>query len=525
MKFQLTIARKLIGLSVLSVFFMAAVGFSGSYARHFLTVGANRVLAAQEVLRLQMQMDQARAALRADVLGAQLAAQQFDRDQSKVIAADLQAHATELATGLGELQELELDPATRAAMDKLRPTLQAHATQAKAIVDLALANRAAETRELEDFLGTSRRLEGEMRALGDLTKQQARAAEAESRRTSQRIGYVVRVGVTLAGLVLLFAAWAISRNIVRRIQRAVQVARTVATGDLSSRIHVQGDDEAAQLLGALASMNDNLVQLVHTVRQSSENIASGSVQIANGNQDLSQRTEEQASNLQQTAASMEQISANVRANADSTREASEVAALASQSAARSGDAVQKLVATMGGITASSRRITDITGVIDAIAFQTNILALNAAVEAARAGDQGRGFAVVAAEVRTLAQRSATAAKEIKSLIESSVAQVNAGEKEAAHAGTCMDDAMQQVRRVTTLLAEIRSATQEQNKGMAEVSQAVTQIDQVTQSNASLVEEAAAAAESLSRQAARLVDAVSQFRIEGDQRTSLTALPA
>jgi methyl-accepting chemotaxis protein len=293
----------------------------------------------------------------------------------------------------------------------------------------------------------------------------------------------------------------------------VEIARTVAKGDLSSHIDVRGTDEAAQLLQALAQMNASLTDLVATVRQSSENIASGTTQIATGNQDLSQRTEEQASNLQQTAASMEQISATVRANADTTRAASDMASTASRSAETSGEAVAQLVTTMAGITEASRRITDIIGVIDGIAFQTNILALNAAVEAARAGEQGRGFAVVASEVRSLAQRSAAAAKEIKTLIEASVRKVQAGEQQAVHAGESMKEVVEQVQQMTLLLAEISSATQEQTRGIAEVSQAVTQIDRVTQSNASLVEEAAAAAESLSRQAERLVDAVALFRVQ------------
>jgi methyl-accepting chemotaxis protein len=333
--------------------------------------------------------------------------------------------------------------------------------------------------------------------------------------------------------VLLAISWRGTLSIVRPIREAVHVARTVATGDLSSRIVVRGSDETSQLLAALAQMNDSLVRLVGSVRQGSEHIATGTEQIATGNQDLSQRTEEQASNLQQTAASMEQISATVHTNAGMTRQATDKAGSASESAAASGAAVKRLVTTMAGIADASRRITEITAVIDGIAFQTNILALNAAVEAARAGDQGRGFAVVAAEVRVLAQRSASAAKEIKALIDSSATQVSAGAQQAAHAGDSMDAVVRQVAEVRTLLEEIHGATVEQTKGVAEISQAVTQIDRVTQSNASLVEEAAAAAESLSRQAQTLLDAVSRFRLDHGQQQAkaldvdveLRALPA
>jgi methyl-accepting chemotaxis protein len=369
---------------------------------------------------------------------------------------------------------------------------------------------------LPEFQQAFRAVEKEMAALSDVLTADATATLAGSQQVSRWARGGIAAVIALSALVLLALSWTTGRSVVTRIALAVQVAQAVARGDLSSRIEVRGTDEAAQLLAALAGMNDSLVRLVGTVRQASDSIATGSGQIAAGNQDLSQRTEEQASNLQQTAASMEQISATVRTNADTTRQASEMAASASASARLSGEAVTQLVGTMAQITASSRRITDIIGVIDAIAFQTNILALNAAVEAARAGDQGRGFAVVAAEVRNLAQRSAAAAKEIKGLIGTSVEKVSAGEQQAAHAGDTMGQVVRQVHEMTVLISEISYATQEQTKGVAEVSLAVSQIDHVTQSNASLVEEAAAAAESLNRQAARLVTAVSLFQV-GEQR--------
>jgi methyl-accepting chemotaxis protein len=311
-------------------------------------------------------------------------------------------------------------------------------------------------------------------------------------------------------------AWALTRSITRPIDAAVQVAQAVARGDLTTRFGVVRRDETGQLLAALQAMNLSLVKLVGDVRLSSDSIATGSSQIASGNQDLSQRTEMQASNLQQTAASMEQLNATVRNSADTARHATQLANAASDVAAKGGAVVGQVVGTMEGISASSRKIADIIGVIDGIAFQTNILALNAAVEAARAGEQGRGFAVVASEVRNLAQRSAAAAREIKSLISDSVEQVEAGSRLVGDAGRTMDDIVAQVKRVNDLIAEISAATQEQTSGIGQVNQAVTQLDQATQQNAALVEESAAAADSLRGQASKLVEAVSVFKLEQRQ---------
>jgi methyl-accepting chemotaxis protein len=324
-------------------------------------------------------------------------------------------------------------------------------------------------------------------------------------------------GVGLA--VLLVAAgfaWWLTHSITSPINAAVKIAETVAAGDLTSRIDVTRNDETGRLLRALKAMNESLVNVVGTVRRSSDNIATGSSQIAIGNQDLSQRTEEQASNLQQTAASMEQLTATVKTNSDTARAAAQLATSASEVAARGGVAVGQVVGTMEQITTSSKKISDIIGVIDGIAFQTNILALNAAVEAARAGDQGRGFAVVASEVRSLAQRSGEAAKEIKTLINDSVETVEIGSKQVGDAGRTMDDIVSQVKRVNDLISEISAATLEQSAGIGQVGDAVAQLDQVTQQNAALVEESAAAAESLKHQADALVKAVAVFRLDDSQ---------
>ena len=348
-----------------------------------------------------------------------------------------------------------------------------------------------------------------------LASVQLDGAAAEYHAEQKLYSVVLWATLAIAGTVLAVAALvglALVRSITSGIGIAVKVAETVAAGDLSSRIVVDRGDEIGVMLAALKHMNESLVGIVGDVRNASESIATGSSQIANGNADLSQRTEEQASNLQQTAASMEELTATVKHNADTARRASELAEGASAVAAQGGEVVGQVVVTMDGITDSSRRITDIIGVIDGIAFQTNILALNAAVEAARAGEQGRGFAVVASEVRSLAQRSATAAKEIKVLIGESVGKVENGTRLVADAGRTMGDIVEQVKKVSQLITEISDASGEQSTGIGQIGDAVAQLDQVTQQNAALVEESAAAAESLRVQADNLARTVATFRL-------------
>jgi methyl-accepting chemotaxis protein len=322
------------------------------------------------------------------------------------------------------------------------------------------------------------------------------------------------LGLALAGLAIGAAsAWILTRSVTAPLRRAVAATRTMAGGDLSQPVAVDGRDEVAELMRGLSDMQQSLQRLIVAVRSTTDGIATASTEIATGNQDLSARTEQTASNLQQTASSMEQLTGTVRQTADSARTANQLASSAQASAAKGGEVVSQVVTTMEDINASSKKIADIIGVIDGIAFQTNILALNAAVEAARAGEQGRGFAVVAGEVRSLAQRSAQAAKEIKALIGASVERVESGSRLVADAGRTMADIVGSVQRVTDIIGEITAAASEQSEGIGQVNSAVTQLDSMTQQNAALVEQSAAAASSLNEQTLRLQESLGAFRVD------------
>ncbi len=418
-------------------------------------------------------------------------------------------------------------PQEKQLLSEVGAELQRYAAQTAQILQLSrdLLVDQATTLLRGDSLQTSRNINGKLDELDKIN-----AASADAINTAGDEMYAAArwwVSALLIGSVLLGLGLAlgIARMVARPLENAVKLAQQVAAGNLSSRIEVHGKDETGQLMQALKDMNASLQQIVGQVRQGTDSIATASSQIASGNQDLSVRTEEQASSLEQTAASMEELTSTVKQNAANAQQANQLAGVASQVAVRGGAAVGQVVQTMSDINASSRKIVDIIGVIDSIAFQTNILALNAAVEAARAGDQGRGFAVVASEVRTLAQRSASAAKEIKQLIDDSVRKVEEGNGQVEQAGKTMEEIVTSVRRVTDIMSEITAASHEQTAGIEQINQAVTQMDQMTQQNAALVEEAAAATDALQGQAAALSKVVSVFQLAPGAGPRATALPA
>lgn len=422
---------------------------------------------------------------------------------------------SQIATAWAAYRTTLLTGREAALVEQVGPMIHRADAATARLVELLRANETAGVRA---FVATEigavlDPLSPKLAELAQLQIDVAAETYAKSQATYQRVLWFGVAGTALVLLLVSAACWAFVRSITTPLGKAVGFVDTVASGDLSSHIEVTGHDETAQLLAGLARMKVNLLKTVRDVRSGSEAVVSASREIAAGNMDLSSRTEQQAASLEQTAASMDELSGTVQQNAENARQGSLLAQQASSIAQRGDVMVRRVVGTMGEISDSSAKIGEITSIIDGIAFQTNILALNASVEAARAGDLGRGFAVVAGEVRSLAQRSADAAKEIRGLIETSVVRVNAGAELVGAAGDTMQEIVAAVSRVNSIMDEISSASNEQSKGIGQIAQAVAQMDTVTQQNAALVEEAAAAAESLEDQAVRLEAAVSVFRLE------------
>ncbi|MFE8103596.1 methyl-accepting chemotaxis protein [Brenneria goodwinii] len=516
--------RLAVGFGVLIVFSLVML-VSGVYQLRQIDQSTQRMM--QEPLNKERLVADWFSVISASVQRSTAVARSSDGSLAELFAADNASATKESSARQEQFAKLVSSPEEKALFDKLSEVRQVY-IRARDAISAANANGQREQAQQlfeQDFRPSSRNYLDTLQALRDQQRATINQLGADISRNAGN-GYlflgIIGLLITVAGSLL---AWTFTRSIVRPLENALQITNAVAGGDLTHNVRGEGRDETAQLLHALQEMTIQLRTIVGEVRQGSESIAGASSQIAAGNLDLSSRTEEQSSALQETAAAIEQLASTVRQNAENAKQANQLAQSTTGQAQAGGQLMNDVVQTMGAIDTSSRKIVDIISVIDGIAFQTNILALNAAVEAARAGEQGRGFAVVAGEVRSLAQRSASAAKEIKELIDHSVQTVQTGNRLVEQAGTSILDIVNGVRKVSDLVGEISSASQEQSLGIDQVNIAVNQMEQTTLQNAALVNEASAATQSLQQQAEQLEQVVSVFRLTEEQQISGSATAA
>ena len=487
---------------------VAAAVYSGQRQREALTLGLQKA-AEQQALASAMRDALLSSAVAMRNMGLQTEVDAVQKDE-----AEARQHRSAYLAARQTLDSSGLNPKDGEVLARLADIdkqMAKHFDDAVGLASQFNTEQAAKviTQNIDPLL---KKAGAELQAFVQTQRQRAAATAAQAAADDRTTLLVVVATSALVVALAAVLAWRITLSVTGPLQAALEATGRVERGDLAVAIATDGKDEAAQLLKGLAQMRDGLAQIVSQVRSGAESISTGANEIASGNANLSQRTESQAANLQQTAASIEQINTTVKSNAETANRADQVASAASLAASRGGEVMSQVVSTMADIRTASGKIADIIGTIDGIAFQTNILALNAAVEAARAGEQGRGFAVVASEVRSLAGRSAAAAREIKTLIAASVERVEAGGHLVGSAGESMNELVAQVSEVAALIGELSSSAQEQTDGISQINQAIAQLDQVTQQNAALVEQAAAATESLNQQASGMVSAVSVFRL-------------
>ena len=503
---------QIIGFGLAGALLVGLSGGIGIYASSRMGESIHAATQSTQAMAAGLEADMMHDAVRGDAQLALLGAMEGSAEKLATARDGFEDHIETFKTALDRIGSLPIGDASRKTLDATRPEVDRYIAAGSAMIAAATTSAAAGQAEAQAFQKAFSDLEARMAALSDSLEKDGEVHSADAETSATRAAQGIGAAVLLATLALLAGALALARRITLPMSQAVQVADRLANGDLTGSIRPEGNDETRQLLQAMARMQDSFGSIVRDVKRNAEELATASTQISQGNHDLSGRTERQASALQQTAATMEELGTTVRGNADSAAQANQLALGAAGVATQGGEVMSRVVDTMASINDSSRRIADIIGTIDGIAFQTNILALNAAVEAARAGEQGRGFAVVASEVRSLAQRSAQAAKEIKTLVGVSVERVETGTALVGQAGDTMGEIVRSIRQVNDIVSEISASSREQSNGVNQVSVAVTQMDQATQQSAALVEETAAAAESLNQQAQRLVQSVAAFRV-------------
>ena len=503
-----------------------ALGLAGILAAALVggigLINANRAAEAIEdstnsglSLQASQEADMMHDAIRGDVLLALFGSLGQNVGQVAEAQKGLQEHGAIFAKNLAFLESLPISADVKAMVAKTAPVVKTYIDSAENVVKLTATDTAAAQAAVPAFQKQFELLEKQMSDQSSAIEKEAQAKGDAAKGAASQTLIQLGIGMAFTTAVLIFAALWLAKHLAQPMAHAVRIADQLALGDLSAPVQPAGSDETIQMLTAMERMQTSFGGIVRSVKSNAESVATASAEIASGNTDLSNRTEQQASALEKTASAMGQLSSTVKQNADSARQANQLAMNASTVAIKGGEVVGQVVQTMKGINESSRKISDIISVIDGIAFQTNILALNAAVEAARAGEQGRGFAVVASEVRSLAGRSADAAKEIKSLINASVERVEHGTALVDQAGVTMTEVVSSIKRVTDIMGEISAASSEQASGVSEIGQAVSQMDQATQQNAALVEEMAAAASSLKSQAQELVQIVAVFKLNAN----------